>query len=438
MGRDLSHIVPVLDAGQDANTERYFLIMPVCDCSLQDVIDRAESGIDIGMASKAVIAIIQGLIEEGDITHRDLKPANILQHEGKWKIADFGIAKFVEDSTSLDTIRDSFTPTYAAPEQWLGERPSPATDVYALGCIIHTLITGMPPFSGSIDDIRHDHLHSAPKLLEELSPRLAAFVSHMLRKPPNARPTHERCVTVLQDFAMEPGPISEAQSALAIASKEIAEKEAAEEAKRQSKQTIRLEREALFKDAEQELSRIKSRLFKCIKEQSESVNIKNRGVLTLGKAGLDFSKAESLDSPHISVANNGRAAYEDTGLDVLGWAEIAVACEIGTSSRAYTWSASFLYVDRKDDNGFRWYEVAFWRMGQDKRGETAPFSLKGYEADMYLAMGNGMHTVNLAYGPSPIDGEDEEAFIDRWIGLVAKAAIGELTAPRTLPINDFC
>ncbi|MDM3788590.1 protein kinase, partial [Proteus mirabilis] len=78
--------------------------------------------------------------EVGDIVHRDLKPGNILRHEERWKIADFGIAKFVEDSTSLETLREALTPSYAAPEQWLGQRPTSATDIYALGCIIHALV----------------------------------------------------------------------------------------------------------------------------------------------------------------------------------------------------------------------------------------------------------------------------------------------------------
>ena len=52
-----------------------------------------------------LLTILTGLAEVGDITHRDLKPSNILLHESKWKIADFGIAKFVEDSTSLETLR---------------------------------------------------------------------------------------------------------------------------------------------------------------------------------------------------------------------------------------------------------------------------------------------------------------------------------------------
>ncbi|MBW0150742.1 MAG: protein kinase [Phenylobacterium sp.] len=71
--------------------------------------------------------------------HRDLKPGAVLWHEERRKIADFGIAKFVGDATSLERHRTSLTPVYAAPEQWRGERTKNAADVHALGCIIHAL-----------------------------------------------------------------------------------------------------------------------------------------------------------------------------------------------------------------------------------------------------------------------------------------------------------
>jgi len=116
MQRSLSHIVPIIDAGQDSESDRYFLIMPVCEFSLQDKIDEAKGTVDMEIASTAISDIITGLSEVKDITHRDLKPANVLYHEGKWKISDFGIAKFIEDSTSLETLRNCLTPTYAAPE----------------------------------------------------------------------------------------------------------------------------------------------------------------------------------------------------------------------------------------------------------------------------------------------------------------------------------
>ncbi len=94
-----------------------------------------------------------------------------------------------------------------------------------------------------------------------------------------------------------------------------------------------------------------------------------------------------------------------------------------------------LFADRKDGIQYRWYEVAFFSLVPTRK--DTPFGLEGYEADIDRALGNGMHTVSVAYGPYPIDGEDEESFINRWIGLVAKAATGELTSPNHLPIPDF-
>ena len=101
IGSSLEHVVPILDAGQDSESDRYFLVMPVCDKNLQEVIEAAPGLMEIPEALGIASAILKGLEEVSDIVHRDLKPDNVLLHDGIWKIADFGIAKFVEDATSL-------------------------------------------------------------------------------------------------------------------------------------------------------------------------------------------------------------------------------------------------------------------------------------------------------------------------------------------------
>jgi eukaryotic-like serine/threonine-protein kinase len=143
-GKRFQNVVEVLDAGQDALSDRYYVVMPTCGLSLQEAIDATDGGLAFELAIPIICAILSGLREVIEITHRDLKPSNVLFHNAVWKIADFGIAKFVEDSTSLETLRSNLTPAYAAPEQWLGERPSGATDIYAAGCIVHALLTGEP------------------------------------------------------------------------------------------------------------------------------------------------------------------------------------------------------------------------------------------------------------------------------------------------------
>jgi len=122
-----------------------------------------------------------------------------------WKIADFGIARFVEESTSLNTLKDNLTPPYAVPEQWKLERASSATDIYSLGCIAYFLITGKPPFFGpSQEDFREQHLSKTPANLPGTSPRFRALVSTMLRKIPESRPTLERVLAVLTE-GYQPG-----------------------------------------------------------------------------------------------------------------------------------------------------------------------------------------------------------------------------------------
>ena len=128
-GRDFENVVPILDSGNDAESDRYYLVMPICDGSLEDYLSEA-GGLTLKEAVDILMDILSGLKEVDDIVHRDLKPGNILKHDGAWKIADFCIAKFVRDATSVETLRSMLTPAYAAPEQWIGDRPTTATDIY--------------------------------------------------------------------------------------------------------------------------------------------------------------------------------------------------------------------------------------------------------------------------------------------------------------------
>ena len=174
------NVMPIFDCGQAAGTDDYFFVMPAADQNLQKEIDDNKI-----VSESEAIAILQqiavGLSTFGNVIHRDLKPHNILLHENVWKIADYGIAKFIEESTAPQTLKKCLSPSYASPEQWLEDSVTPAADMYSLGCITICMLTGQPPFSaGSREELRARHVKEAPPKCDTCTTKLQSLISTML------------------------------------------------------------------------------------------------------------------------------------------------------------------------------------------------------------------------------------------------------------------
>jgi serine/threonine protein kinase len=86
------------------------------------------------------------------VVHRDIKPENILLEEGGVRVADFGIARAIDQAGGEQLTTTGLvlgTPAYMSPEQGWGEALDGRTDIYALGCVLYEMLAGTPPYTGS-------------------------------------------------------------------------------------------------------------------------------------------------------------------------------------------------------------------------------------------------------------------------------------------------
>lgn len=428
-GRTLNNVIAVWDAGEDANTGAYFVVMPKAERSLQSDLSKGISFSDTD-AARVLLDIVSGLIEVNDIVHRDLKPANILFHQGVWKVADFGIARFVEDSTSLHTLKDCLSAPYAAPEQWQFIHATAATDVYALGCIGYTLLTGSPPFMGpTTAEFREQHLHGDPPTLPARSaPRLKTLLSMMLRKAPSARPNLGRVETILREMIQSTSSASSGGfGLLAQAGADVAREQAQVEQKRQQELWETEVRNQLANTGRKILADIIERLLTRITREVPIAQKSSSGI-TLGRGRLEVSLS-GADGSRLNVPAAPLNWFPNSKWDVIAVEEIVV----NQDQPRYQWSSSLWYCQLPNTTGYRWYEASYFAALRSE--EFAPYSLVRNPSDADLAASHVMHIYQLAFGPSAVDDENEEEFIDRWAALLALASQGKLVHPRILPLQ---
>ena len=203
-----ANVVPVYEVGTHAGLP--FFSLEYCPGGS---LDRKLAGRPLAPADSAglVRAVARGAeaAHRAGVVHRDLKPANVLLAEdGTPKLADFGLARRVEDSGFTRTGVLLGTPSYMAPEQAAGGAKSagPAVDVYALGAILYECLTGRPPFLAAtpMDTVAQvlEADPAPPRLLNPAVPRsLEAVCLKCLQKSPESRyPTAEELALDLGRF----------------------------------------------------------------------------------------------------------------------------------------------------------------------------------------------------------------------------------------------
>jgi len=120
----------------------------------------------------------QGLI------HRDIKPGNILLEDGvvpKVKITDFGLARAADDASLTQSGVIAGTPLYMAPEQARGDTLDPRADLFSLGSVLYTLVSGRPPFRAATPlAVLKRVVDDTPRPIREIVPDVPAWLCDLI------------------------------------------------------------------------------------------------------------------------------------------------------------------------------------------------------------------------------------------------------------------
>jgi len=149
----LSHpnILPAYDSGSQ-NGVLYYVMPYVPGESLRKRLDRVgQLTIDDAITIACEVADALEYAHGQGIVHRDIKPENILLQSGHAVVADFGIARLVQDVDSdrlTGTGMSIGTATYMSPEQFAGVQLDGRSDMYSLACVLYEMLVGSVPFEG--------------------------------------------------------------------------------------------------------------------------------------------------------------------------------------------------------------------------------------------------------------------------------------------------
>lgn len=199
-GLDHPTIVRVFDTGADPGEDGvlvpWIVMELVRGITLRDLLE-AHGPVPWPRALAITAKVLDALEYSHDrgLVHRDIKPVNVMiTPDGAVKVMDFGIARalFVTDGALTDPGRIMGTPQYFSPEQAFGHPASTRSDLYSVGCLLHELLVGVPPFDGGTAvHIAYRHMREDPTPPSAYRPDLPGAVDdlvlHALRKDPHLR-----------------------------------------------------------------------------------------------------------------------------------------------------------------------------------------------------------------------------------------------------------
>jgi eukaryotic-like serine/threonine-protein kinase len=188
------YIVPIFDRGETEDGTYYIAMEYLPGGTLKDRI-RSSGALPPRTVVEVTLQTVEALqaAHEKGIIHRDVKPDNILiAGSGHVKVADFGIAR-AADATTTSHLGDILgTAKYMSPEQAMGEPVGPASDLYSLGVVLYEMLTGKVPFEVDTPaDLSAEHDEKPPPHPREVNPEvpesLDTLVMRLLARDPKDR-----------------------------------------------------------------------------------------------------------------------------------------------------------------------------------------------------------------------------------------------------------
>ena len=188
------HVMPIHSV--NATTKLPYLVMPyIAGESLQQRLDREgplglADILRIGLQTAEALAAVhaQGLV------HRDVKPGNILLEKGVNRVllADFGLARAVDDASLARTGVIAGTPQFMSPEQAVGDMIDHRSDLFSLGSVLYSMAAGRPPFRsettfGVLRRIREIQPRSIEQINPDIPPWLQRLIAKLHAKEPGER-----------------------------------------------------------------------------------------------------------------------------------------------------------------------------------------------------------------------------------------------------------
>lgn len=187
------NIVPILDIGEveeEGQRKPYFVMPLLPGTTLDKVIKSAGTRLTTERRIEILAQVCRGLhaAHEHGLVHRDVKPSNVfVMPDYSAEIIDFGVAHMV----SSGTTGVKGTLFYMAPELIEGKRPSPLSDIFALGVMAFELFTRRRPFEGPTErEIVEAILHESPPPASDLDPSINQAISRVIHKTLAKQPWH--------------------------------------------------------------------------------------------------------------------------------------------------------------------------------------------------------------------------------------------------------